>query len=328
MNFRTELKVAKSEEINLTHKQQIFCLGSCFATHIGQKLLQHKFQVKHIKGNATPLGTTFNPVSMARQMRWLADAEELSEQHFVEVEGNYRHLDFHSDFQAGNQDQLWGVLEQTKKKLSSWFKKPDVLILTFGSAWVYEWQQTEEVIANCHKVPQQYFEKRLLDVHEVVESVASLFAFLSPKTQVILTVSPVRHLKDTLQLNAVSKSILRLACHQLSGMHPQISYFPAYELVLDDLRDYRFFKSDMLHPSEQAVDYVWEKFGIRYFQEDTQAFINTWGNIDRRLNHRAVNPKSTAHQKFVKKLLDDLQQIQGVNVKREIQQVKKQLVTA
>lgn len=185
------------------------------------------------------------------------------------------------------------------------------------------------MVANCHKLPSQYFEKKLLSENEIVASFLefrnALLKF-NPNIRIILTLSPVRHLKDTLELNSVSKSVLRSACYTIASGFEDTEYFPAYEIMMDDLRDYRFYKSDMLHPSEDAESYIWKKFCSRYISEETEAFINEWESILAALSHKAFHPSSPAHQRFLKDTLKRLENFKGiVNVEKEHKIISSQL---
>jgi hypothetical protein len=149
----------------------------------------------------------------------------------------------------------------------------------------------------------------------------------NPKIKIILTVSPVRHLKDTLELNSVSKSILRVACHHLSTQYDDVEYFPAFEMMVDDLRDYRFYKADMLHPTAEAEDYIWEKFMERYFSHELKEFVGKWNVILAALRHRPFHPQTALHQQFLKDILEKLEEVEPwVNVEDEKSQVRQQLI--
>lgn len=252
---------------------------------------------------------------------------DLTEAHFIESEGVWKHLDFHSSIYGNSKEELKSKLEGKKNELSNWIEKTDFLLLTFGTAWVYEFQDSGKIVANCHKLPNSQFTKRLLSVEEMLLAVSKLESLLPKNTQTILTVSPIRHLKDTVSLNSVSKSVLRLACHQLTAESKKFSYFPSYELLLDDLRDYRFYEADMIHPSETAINYIWEKFTQAYFDKESLLFLSDWQKIKSSLNHKAFQPNSDSHQFFLRNLLEKLERISTkVNVKAEIQTVQKQLI--
>jgi hypothetical protein len=190
-------------------------------------------------------------------------------------------------------------------------------------------KNTHAIAANCHKTPTTNFEKRLLERTEILKSFEEFYSKLksvNPQARIILTVSPVRHLKDTLELNSISKSILRLTCHSIANQFPDVEYFPAYEILLDDLRDYRFYKTDRIHPTEEAVEYIWQKFADAYFDEETKKFISEWKNIRRDLTHRSFHPESKSHKKFLKSLLLKLESLQSqADVAKEIQEVKSYL---
>ncbi|HNH61933.1 MAG TPA: GSCFA domain-containing protein, partial [Cyclobacteriaceae bacterium] len=197
------------------------------------------------------------------------------------------------------------------------------------TAFVYKRNDTGDIVANCHKVPSANFTKELLTEKKIVESFQGFYQNLkafNPSCKIILTVSPVRHIKDSIQLNGVSKAILRSACHTISEQHPEVQYFPAFEIMMDDLRDYRFYKSDMLHPAPVAEDYIWEKFSEAYFDKSTQEFLINWKQIVTALNHKPFHGDSDSHRSFLKKLLTDLEDLRGtVNVEEELASVKAQL---
>jgi hypothetical protein len=186
----------------------------------------------------------------------------------------------------------------------------DVLIITYGTAWVYELQSNHQLVNNCHKVPASQFIKKLLSATEIIQSFNTLVQTLKtirPELRILVTVSPVRHSKDTFELNTVSKSILRLVCHELQQ---HVDYFPAYEIMMDDLRDYRFYERDMLHPSAEARDYINQKFSDRYFTADTLKLIHTLNEIQKALAHKPFQVTSAAHQHFLKDTLRKLESIQ------------------
>jgi len=202
-------------------------------------------------------------------------------------------------------------------------------MITYGTAWVYRRKDNASIVANCHKQPASSFDKSLLSVDEVMASFQDFYQQLkaiNPKVNIILTVSPVRHLKDTIPLNAVSKSVLRLACHQLSERFSDLYYFPAFEIVTDDLRDYRFYKADMIHPSKEAETYIWAKFVEVFGTEDFIQFIPRWEEILTAFAHKPFYPETEAHQRFLGQLLQKLKHLQSlVNVDFEVKSVQNQI---
>lgn len=327
--FRTSFQVQPhSHPFHL--QTPIFSIGSCFANAMGQRLQQNKFSVC-----VNPFGVIFNPLSIFKLLdACLHPAQAnalLNETAMVERQGLWYHYDLHSDFYGENQETIKQKLQESLQSTRHFLEKTQVIILTLGTAYAYFLNANQAVVANCHKVPQKFFDKRLLSVNEIIQGFEQTYKTLqtlNPQLQVILTVSPVRHIKDTIPLNQVSKSTLRLACHHLSERFDQVSYFPAYELLLDDLRDYRFFKADMIHPTKVAEDYIWEKFSQVFMDNPTQDFLKQWGKIKQALNHRSFQPASEAHQKFLRKLMQQLQDLsQQIDVSTELAQVQQQVLS-
>ena len=315
-NFRTELTLSASEaRIRLT--DSILTIGSCFSDVIGNQLILNK-----LKALVNPFGTIYNPFSIHQVIQHAINRSTISDTSFAQRQDSFLHYDFHSRFSAENKEELQQTLQSALSGAHDFLRKSNWLIITFGTAWVYELKETNSIVANCHKMPQGLFNKFLLTQKKILDSFETMYVdlkTLKPDLQIILTVSPVRHLKDTLELNSVSKSILRMACHTLSHQHSDVHYFPSYEIMLDDLRDYRFYKSDMIHPTELAEAYIWEKFVNRYFDEELKLFLAKWKDIRQALNHRPFNPGSVPHQKFVLETIKKLEELKHlVNVDKEI----------
>ncbi|WP_192821491.1 GSCFA domain-containing protein [Rufibacter sp. LB8] len=325
MQFRTEIEIPAAAK-PLDRAQGIVTLGSCFAEVIGRKLEQTK-----AKALVNPFGTVFNPLSVHKLVAAaLTQDFEFLEQGMVQQQGRWVHYDFHSSFAQEQPEVLLQNLREKLIQVGEFLKTAQALLLTWGTAFVYERLDTGAVVANCHKVPQKQFNKRLLPLEEIQESTKRTLNLLQthcPHLQVILTVSPVRHLKDTLPLNSVSKSLLRVAAHLAQEQHAQVSYFPAYELLLDDLRDYRFFSDDLLHPSSLAEEYIWNKFLRAYADPTFIHFLDRWQQLSRDLAHKPFNPESPAHQAFLQKLLQRLQALASeVDVTEEIAAVQTQIL--
>lgn len=321
--FRTELTPSVSASpIGL--KDAIFTIGSCFANEIGGHLSENKFQVWDNK-----LGTVYNPISIHRLLSSALENKLPLQESYLQDEGVYFNYDFHSSQSASTQQELESKIKSAIKSANEFLKKANRIIITYGTAFVFRLKSRNEIVANCHKVPSINFTKSLLTEAEIVESFQNFYSKLksiNPNCKIILTVSPVRHLKDTLELNAVSKSILRLSCHSIVNQF-DVEYFPAYEILLDDLRDYRFYKTDRLHPTDEAVEYIWEKFLNSYFDESTKKFVLDWSVIKKDLDHKAFNIHSEKHQKFLKTLLLKLENLpSNADVSKEIQSVKSYLV--
>lgn len=319
MNFRTELHI-EAQEPKIELNSQLFSIGSCFSESIGQKLLLNKFKLL-----CNPFGVLFNPLSIVKLLELTIDGGQIDQQHFVEHEGIWKHYDFHSQYNAKSKKQLESQLANVLQEVANWLKNTDIIIVTLGTAWVHELNTTNKIVANCHKQPKVLFSKRLLDLEEIHQAFDRLLAKLPKSTRIILTVSPIRHLKENLSFNQVSKSLLRLYCHQSIQKHEIASYFPSYELLLDDLRDYRFYTDDLIHPTDFAINYIWEKFQFAHFSEASQQFIKDWQKLSQALNHKALQPDSAAHKRFLKTLLSKLDAISIVNVEAEKAKVRQDL---
>ncbi|HEY9047773.1 MAG TPA: GSCFA domain-containing protein [Ohtaekwangia sp.] len=321
--FRTTLNAGVSTH-TISLSDRIITLGSCFADAIGSRMVYSKMQAL-----ANPFGVLYNPVSMHRALRYSIFNETVADHTFLTHHDVFLSYDFHSEISALQKTDLQHRLTNTIGATHHFLKDAQWILLTYGTAWVYERMDTGEIVANCHKQPAAQFRKTLLSHDLIVESFQDIYneikAF-NPAIRIILTVSPVRHLKDTLELNSVSKSILRVACHTLQESYLDVVYFPAYEIQLDDLRDYRFYKSDMLHPTEQAEEYIWEQFATRYFDAPLKDFIERWRNIQQALHHKPFHPTSSAHQNFLKDTLRRLEELKPlVNVDEEIAALQRQL---
>ncbi|MGC4020777.1 MAG: GSCFA domain-containing protein [Cyclobacteriaceae bacterium] len=317
--FRTEL-IPKNSSSPIGLKDKILAIGSCFADEMSNRLAENKFQVWNY------FGTVYNPISIHQVLAFgltkeLPPAESYSNN--GEIHFNYH---FHSCFNSLKKDEIENNIRKTIEEVNSFLKSSDRIIITYGTAFVYRLKTNNEIVANCHKMPSPNFDKFLLTESEILKSFNefySLFKSINPFCKIILTVSPIRHLKDTLELNSVSKSILRTSCHSIVNQFSDVEYFPAYEILLDDLRDYRFYKTDRLHPTDEAVDYIWEKFISSYFDEHARKFIEEWTSIKKEMSHKPFNPDSQSHQKFLVALLRRLENIQTqIDVSSEIQKVK------
>ncbi|WP_210463975.1 GSCFA domain-containing protein [Rufibacter roseolus] len=324
MQFRTEINVSPASQ-QLSRTQGIFTIGSCFAEVMGKRLQEAKANVL-----VNPFGTIFNPLSIHKLLRAVLEQDETNlAEGLVQQNGIWYHYDFHSSFSHPDFEVLLQMLREKLQEAHAFIKQSQAVMLTWGTAYVYERQDNGVLVANCHKVPQKAFTKRLLSLEEITEDTRQTLQLLKthcPYIQVILTVSPVRHLKDTLPLNSVSKSLLRVAAHLAQEQHPYLTYFPAYELLLDDLRDYRFYADDLLHPTQMAESYIWEKFIQAYADDAFTQFLSRWAEVQRELGHKSFHPDSPAHQKFLQKLLQKLHKLaQEADVQAEIDTVQRQL---
>ena len=304
---------------------QIVTIGSCFADVMGRRLTDNKLSVLN-----NPFGTIFNPISIAKLLTMALYGTTPDENRYVEREGIWFHYDFHSSLWANSYDELRDKLVNCLAQTAEAIRKADFLLLTLGSAVVYRHIETGKVVANCHKMPNTQFEKYLYNIDHLRDELTRLLKTLrkaNPKLNVVLTVSPVRHTRDTLPLNSVSKSMLRVLAHELTIWNNWVAYFPAYELMMDDLRDYRFYEGDMIHPNAQAQEYIFGKFTESAFDAELRKFLADWAQISRSLSHRPLyGDNSLAHQQFLGKLLTQLDALSNcIDVSAELADVRSRL---
>lgn len=324
MIFRTEIQPI-SPPFRLSLQQPLLSVGSCFAGVIGERLQSAKFKVL-----VNPFGTIFHPLPMVKLLDMALKEEEPASFTYLCYQQRWLNYLLHSSINAPTQQALQQRVKEILKLTREQLQSCQALLLTLGTSFVYELITPGLSVANCHKQPQKLFHKRLTEVAETFQALDQLWSALkavNPHLKLVLTVSPVRHLKDSLELNSLSKAMLRLVCHQLVQKHPQdIYYFPSYELLMDDLRDYRFYEQDLLHPNLQAQEYVWEKFTTSLLDQQAQDFLIKWHPLQQALQHRPFNPTSAAHRQFLEKTLQKLQALPfAVNVSDEIKQVQEQL---
>lgn len=307
MLFRTEFSLPKST-FNIAHNSSVFMMGSCFSEHIGAKLSERKFKVL-----SNPYGILFNPASIARALHDIIDKSVYKVSDLVENNGIFHSLSHHGRFSGIDAQSVLNQINNDIATAHNFLKTAEVIFITYGTAWAYSYNVDSDmkgsVVGNCHKLPASNFTKQLLDVETIVNDFKQLTEKLrnfNENAQIVFTLSPVRHLRDGFEENQISKSVLRLAIHNLVESLDKTSYFPAYELIIDDLRDYRFFEEDMVHPNKQAVNYVWEKFAASFFDESTIAIIKKIEQFTAAINHRPQFPESEAHQKFIAKLNNEI----------------------
>lgn len=323
-SFRTDVRVSVSP-VKITLRSPVLTAGSCFADAIGQRLRQYKFATL-----ANPFGVTYNPVSIHQQLLKGIRNEPVTPHSFLENDGIHRNYGFHSSFSALSRRELTLKLSNATGAVHHFLNNARWLMITYGTSWVYHRKDTGEIVANCHKIPSTLFEKKLLSASGISDSFGELHSMIgkfNPNLKIILTLSPVRHLRDTPELNSVSKAILREACHAICASFSNVEYFPAYEIMMDDLRDYRFYRSDMIHPNDDAEAYIWSKFSDRYFEEATKSFMKEWDDIHAALHHRPFHPRSASHLLFLKKTLGKLEALSGkVDVEAELAAIKEQII--
>ena len=307
--FRTEINHFETKfSINL--HDPIHSMGSCFANDIGHYLKAHKFQTR-----INPAGILFNPLSLFEVLDLAVEMKEYPEGSFLKSQSRHLNYKLHSEINAGSETEMKAKTEATSQIAREALKQSKLIIFTFGTAWVYRLKADGLLVANCHKVPQKEFTKSMLRVDEITNAFAALKAkieAIQPDIKFLLTVSPVRHIKDSIPLNSVSKSVLRLACHELTQQYDTVSYFPSYEIMQDDLRDYRFYKRDLLHPNDLAIEYIWARFSELFFDDTTLAHNKLVEKINQSLSHKPFHENSPQHHKFLHTLLDQIASLESL----------------
>ena len=305
MRFRTEISLTPLAE-GIDHSAKIFALGSCFAESISERLQRAKFSV-----TTNPFGVLFNPLSIASAIERLSDTRAFAVCDIREGREGFFSFEAHSSLDGKTQTEIFANLNQAVAQGSKALHDAEWVILTFGTAWVYE--HNGRVVANCHKQPAKEFERRRLSVAEIVERYKTLFEGVLRDKRVILTVSPVRHLGDGLQENSLSKAILRLAVEELVAKYENAHYFPSYEILIDDLRDYRYYAEDLAHPSKMAVEYVWEHFCEYALTDKAWELLPKIEQIVMAAEHRPFNPESDAHRAFCRKMLAKAEEMHEID---------------
>lgn len=315
MKFRTEVEIPNSTE-KIEVENQIFSIGSCFATEMTALLKKGQIQTL-----SNPFGTLFNPFSINNSVKRLHDAQLYDESDLVSFNEEVLSLDHHTSFNSR-------FLHQTLEKINSqieignrFLQNTSWVLITYGSSFIYEFLPKKKLVANCHKIPGKYFEKRLLTHLEltdsIYETVTNLKDICKENVQILFTVSPVRHTKDGMIENNLSKAKLISAIHEILPQFENCHYLPVYEIVMDDLRDYRFYKEDLIHPNKQAINYIWEKFGNAYFADETMDFVEENFKISKALEHKTSDEKDPKYQEFLEKLKERIS-LQQAKVKHRI----------
>lgn len=309
---------------DLSHTDKVFSVGSCFAQHMADNLIHYKFSC-----SSNPYGTLFHPLPLLQNLTNAIKASVIDEQLLLQRDGAWFHYSCHSSIWADSKDELTRKLEGIQKDVANDLKEAKLLILTFGTAFSYQLASSRKVVANCHKQPKNLFEKELSSPQDIQASFQSFYSALkkqNPEIQILLTVSPVRHIRDGVHQNNVSKSALLLACEALQESFPDVHYFPAYEIVLDQLRDYRFFEADRVHPNEEAINYVWTKFSDSIFTEQATVLNKKLDKLFSSINHKPFREASEAHQKFINKTIEFAAVLnEEIDLEKEISLLKKRL---
>jgi hypothetical protein len=302
-SFRTPIQLGKSK-FNIDHQTAVMCLGSCFAEHMAEKMDAVKFPTL-----LNPFGILYNPLSIARSIDHMLSAKRFEKNHLVYHNGLYHSFDHHGKFSKITAEESLHLINHSIKEGATFIQNANYLIITFGTAFVFERFKTGQIVANCHKFPNNDFKRYRLSVHEIVSNwqiILERLIAINPAIKVIFSVSPVRHIRDGLVENQKSKATLLLAIDALTQQFPFISYFPSYEIVLDDLRDYRFYEEDLIHPNSQTIDYIWHHFQQHFCSPTTIELSKKIRKIEKATQHKAFHPQSQQHQNFLLKQLEQV----------------------
>jgi len=311
MNFRSEF-TPKPFSIKIKHTDKVLLVGSCFTEQIGKKLAAHKFDVQE-----NPNGILFNPISIAKAINSYAKEKLYTEEELFYYNELWASRDHHTRFSDVDKPATLKKINDEGEVAIQFLKNAAWILITLGSAFVYEWKDLDagehynNVAANCHKIPTDKFNRRLLEVNEIINQLQKMqlsVLSINPAAKFIYTISPVRHLREGFIENNRSKATLINAVHTLTNEYDTF-YFPAYELVIDDLRDYRFFAEDLVHPNYFATNYVWEKFLLAVIDEQSQKLIKEINEINAAVSHKPFNGNSSAHQNFKAKYLEKVNRL-------------------
>lgn len=298
MDLQTKVPIQPADN-PIDYKGKVLLLGSCFVENMGAKLGYFQF-----RNSLNPFGIFFHPLAIENLVQRAVDESSYSADEIFEQDGIWHCFDAHSELRSKDRDTLLELLNQRLMETKKSLETVSHIIITLGTAWVYRNVISKKIVANCHKVPQREFQKELLAPEEIrtsLENCLALVKKVNPNVHFIFTVSPVRHLKDGFVENQRSKAHLISAVHSVLSSRAQsgeLSYFPAYEIMMDELRDYRFYGKDMLHPNELAVDYIWDKFRSVWISPDSLSIMEEVDSVRKGLAHRPFNPDSHSHQKF------------------------------
>ena len=310
MKFRTEIEKI-SWKSPIEYSSHVVTLGSCFAERISALLEERKFNVTSL-----PTGILFNPASIAESFKLMTSRHRVTQEEIFEVDGRWLSYNFHSSISAPTAKETIAVMQEAIERGSEALSSATHLIVTLGTAWVYRLREGGNVVANCHKQPSKLFSRELLSVDSIVELLKPMCE--SFKGDIILTVSPVRHVGEGLVDNSLSKAILRVAIDTLQRLYPErITYFPAYEILVDDLRDYRFYSEDLVHPSQMAVEYIAEKFFDVALPPNSKEVMSRVERIVQASKHRPLNPHSESYKTFCRRQIDAIAEIRGVDLSKE-----------
>lgn len=326
MNFTTPVAIPKSEHF-ISYDQKLLLLGSCFVENVGERLLRNKF-----RADVNPFGILYNPFSVASSLERLIAVRPFTVTDLFENNGIWHSFSHHSRFSDTDPTLCMEKINKRYFRGAGMLEDAGWMLITWGTAFVYTHRETGRIVSNCHKLPEKIFDRRMLSAEEIAEyweSVLNRLLAFNPGVRIILTISPIRHLKDGAHGNQLSKGALLAAADRLTRTFSSVRYFPSYEIMMDELRDYRFYAPDMVHPSDVAVEYIWERFTETFFSAETLHLMNEWGRLSKSLQHKPLNPASSAYKDFIMQNLLKLKKMREkypfFEIESEITFLEKQL---
>ncbi|MBO6606015.1 GSCFA domain-containing protein [Psychroserpens sp.] len=309
MEFHTKIPLQKQAFNQIDYHSKIFLLGSCFSENIAEKFSYFKFQ-----SLVNPFGILFHPKAIETFINNVINEKEYTEADLFYHNELWQSFETHSRLSYHSKEELLVTLNGLVKESYQFLREASHVVLTFGTSWIYRFIETDSFVANCHKLPQKNFLKELFSVdhlQESLEAIDALIRSINPEVVIINTVSPVRHIKDGFVENTQSKSHIIAAIHQIVNANKHQYYFPSFEIMMDELRDYRFYTADMLHPNDVAIHHIWERFKLVWISDNAHLILDEIDAIQKGIAHKAFHPESDAHQMFLKQLNDKKTQIES-----------------
>jgi len=306
MEFRTIISIPESHH-KFDFNSGLFFIGSCFAENIGNKLIKNKFNAL-----SNPFGVLYNPASVCQSLNRIIDNSTFNENDFFLADDLYKSFHLHSSFAGINSEILINEANQTLNNAHNHLKQAEFIFITLGTSWIYKIKESGLIAANCHKKPSDSFERILLSEEDSFSKLSDTIVKIkkiNPNIKIVFSISPIRHLKDGALENQISKSLLFSSIKKLQNKHIDLMYFPAYEIMMDELRDYRFYAADMIHPSETAISYILERFMATYTNESTINLCYRIEKVFKALSHKPFNKETQAYKNFVSATLKMINEI-------------------
>lgn len=308
MNLQTRIPLKQASKNLIDYNSKLLLFGSCFSENIGNQFSYFKFQ-----STQNPFGILFHPIAIENLITNAINQKKYTEKDLIYQNEIWHSFDAHSSLSSLDQKEILHNLNSAISATHQQIKDASHIIITLGTSWVYRHIESDKIVANCHKIPQKKFLKELISVDEITESLQAIIALIktvNTKVDIIFTISPVRHLKDGFIENTQSKSHLITAIHEVIEPRTHTHYFPSYEIMMDELRDYRFYAEDLIHPNKTAINYIWERFLATWFSDETTLTLKEIDTIQKGILHRPFNENSEQHQQFLKNLKLKIEKIQ------------------